>query len=109
MKFPTQIKVGAVVYKIVIAPNHDRMHEINEAYAQIDYTTREISLATKNSAAQNRDSLVHEIVHGITKHMGLDKAWGDQGEDYVSRISNGLNMVFRDNPEFVALLNKRKK
>jgi len=103
MNFPDSIKVGAVVYKVRILPEDERFHEYNEEYGHIDFTSREISLSTKYSDEQKRDSLVHEIVHAISKHMNLGAEWGDEDENYVKRLSNGLNMVFRDNPDILEL------
>lgn len=104
MKFPSEIKVGAVTYKVIIKPENKGWHEYNEEYGHIDYPAREISLSTKYTDEQKRDSLVHEIIHAVAKHMNLETEWGDKDENYVKRLSNGLNMVFKDNPKFVKLL-----
>lgn len=104
MKFPETLKVGAIEYKIVVSPDYERWHEWSEEYGHIDFVAREISISTKFADEQKRDSLVHEVVHAIVKHMNLGEDWGDKSEDYVKRFSNGLNMVFKDNPKFVDLL-----
>lgn len=104
MRFPNTLKVGSIDYKIIVSPDNERWHERGEEYGRIDFTTREIFLSTKFTDEQKRDSLMHEIVHAIVKHMNLEEKWGDSDEDYVKRLSNGLNMVFRDNPKFVDLL-----
>ena len=104
MKFPKTLKVAAITYKILVDPENQRWHEYDEEYGHIDYETRTIALSTKYTDEQKRDSLIHEIVHAIAKHMNLGDAWGDNNENYVRRLTNGLNMIFRDNPELVKLL-----
>ena len=105
MKFPETIKVGAIIYKVIIATENERWHEYDDEFGHVDHATREIKISTKHANDQKRDTLVHEIVHAIFRHMNLD--WGDKSEDYTKRVSNGLNMVLRDNPKFVKLLGQK--
>ena len=104
MKFPGTIKIGEATYKVILKSENDAWHDYAEEWGHIDYGTREILLSTKPVEAKRLDSLIHEVIHGIVKHMDLGREWGDENENYVTRLSNGLSMVFKDNPEFVRLL-----
>jgi len=109
MKFPDSIKIGAKTYELVVDQKNQRLHEHCNEFGHIDYDMRVISISTKFPNEQKLDSLVHEVVHGIGRHMELDTEWGEKTENYVSRIANGLNMVLRDNPELLKMLMKEMK
>ena len=102
MKFPKSIKVGAAVYQVVIDPELDHELAGKHHYGEINYTLRRIALSTKFMDVEKRDTLMHEIIHSIGKHMDID--WGEHDEQYVKQLTNGLMMVFNDNPELLKLL-----
>ena len=47
--------------------------------------------------------LLHEVIHGIWHHFGLDSG-GLSPERVVDSIGKGLATVIRDNPEFLSWL-----
>ena len=102
MKFPKSIKVGASVYEVSIDTELDHELAGNHRYGEINYTLRRIALSTKFLDEEKRDTLMHEVVHAITKHMGID--WGDEDEQLTRQLTNGLMMVFNDNPDLLKLL-----
>ena len=103
-QLPSSIKVGSITYDITVSPENERWHNLTGEYGHIDFIGRVIAISIDNSFEQKRDTLVHEIMHAIVKHMRLDEAWKEDDEDFTKRLSNGLNMVFRDNPDFIRLL-----
>ena len=48
------------------------------------------------SPAENANTVLHEALHAIWRHMSMDK---DIEEHYVTLIANGLATLIRDNPK----------
>lgn len=60
-----------------------------------DFTNQKIYINVNQGADSIKDTLLHEILHGISYLMGLEDK--DSEEAFVGRISTGLRMVIKDN------------
>tara|TARA_R100001163_G_scaffold22363_1_gene18936 strand:+ start:1482 stop:1793 length:312 start_codon:yes stop_codon:yes gene_type:complete len=60
-----------------------------------DFTNQKIFVSTKQGNDSIRDTLLHEIIHGVAYLMGLDDE--DTEEAFVGRIATGLRLVIKDN------------
>lgn len=94
MKIPTSVRIGGVEYPIVFTPNlNDGIHM---AYGHIDYDNSVIELSdTHGTSHQKRCvTLLHEILHGIREHAGLEI---ENEEAVVNMFAKGLYQVLQDN------------
>ena len=64
-----------------------------------DYEKQEIAVVMGYHKEQERDTLLHEILHGIEHEMGLDLA-----EEEIRSLATGLYAVFMDNPDLLKYL-----
>lgn len=98
MKIPKQLKIGGLVYKIIwqdepiiVEGKGDKAHG-----GMIDFTHGEITLQSGMSPDYTSLILLHEIIHGIFEHMGVNTAVDDE-EAIVNKMANGLHGVLKDN------------
>lgn len=69
----------------------------------IDYGRGVILLSRKIETLQDLQAvLLHEIIHGVLESMG-ERTINEQ-EDVVTRVSNGIYAVIKDNPKVVRFL-----
>ena len=89
-----EIKIGWKNYKIIKTnPNHNLIEGGSDCYGEIDYNKREIYLnELLNDKEQNKATLIHEILHGISDMYNLELS-----EDIVSRLGEALYIVLKDN------------
>jgi hypothetical protein len=104
VKPPRRIRVGPVTYEVtsdalaVAEMGHDKLGETQDDFARI-------VLHPKQSPAVRRVSLMHELLHAVNEHTGLDDSLGDKvEEDVTNRIAPALLDTFRRNPKLVAYL-----
>jgi len=60
-----------------------------------DFTNQKIFVSTNQGMDSLKDTLLHEIIHGVAYLMGLDDE--DTEEAFVGRIATGLRLVIKDN------------
>lgn len=94
MKIPNSVRIGGVEYAVVYTPHlNDGIHL---AYGHIDYENCVIELSdTVGVSHQKRCvTLLHEILHGIREHAGLEI---ENEEAVVDMFAKGLHQVLQDN------------
>lgn len=69
-------------------------------YGLIDYNKLEIQIAKDIPLEKQRETLWHEILHGITNEYNIDLS-NDDEEDIIDEISKGIVQVLHDNPELI--------
>lgn len=94
MKIPESVRIGGVEYTVEYTENLN--NGINLAYGHIDYENCTIELSkTIGTEHQKRCIiLLHEILHGIRNHAGLEI---DNEEQVVDMFAKGLYQVLQDN------------
>ena len=94
MKIPKRVKIGWKVYQVKKdVAGQSLVMGGDLLYGDINYSTQEIHLNKDFSKAQQKATLVHEIVHGISDMYGLGFE-----EETVEVFSNALYATMQDNP-----------
>lgn len=89
-KIPQFVKIGWKQYFVRKAT--PVLNDGHELYGQINYSDETITLRECNSPQQDEATLVHELVHGISEHYGLDLE-----EHTVEVLANGIYTMLCDN------------
>lgn len=94
MKIPESVRIAGVEYKVILVPN--LMNGATAAYGYIDYENSVISLSdTFGTGHQKRcQILLHEILHGIREHNGMEI---ENEEAIVDMFAKGIYQVLQDN------------
>jgi len=93
LEFPDCLKVGPLVYLI-----HTCEELVSHGLGQNNLQTCLITLKGR-SAQGMRETLMHEVVHGILDVMGEGKL--SETEPFVERLTNALDLFFQENWEAV--------
>lgn len=96
-KIPKVISVGYRTYGI--NPLEMADHEMTEKYGWCDKVNNQIYVYTSNDPMVVADTLLHEVLHAVWFHMGLDDKHDE--EAVVNRLSTGLTTVLYDNPDII--------
>ena len=93
-----QVKIGGINYQIKLADEPIIIEEKGETEhgGLIDYSNATITLHKHVSPEYLELVLLHEILHGIWEHMGINET-NDELEDIISKLANGLYGVLKDN------------
>lgn len=94
MKIPDSVRIGGVEYEVF-----DNQPSLNDGenllYGQIDYRESTIRLSDLCEGHQMKCiTLLHEILHGIRNHAGLEI---ENEEEVVDMFARGLYQVLQDN------------
>jgi hypothetical protein len=106
MKPPKEIKVGAFTYKT----RFDLEACIAAGTTGFCLPDQSLLIITPaNSSDAMRDTVLHEILHGVWNQTGLKIKYPDgdpdsPGEDIIFQLTPRLMALLRDNPEFVKFL-----
>ncbi len=97
MKIPESVRIAGSEYEVI----HEDMLLKNDrlCYGTIDFNGNTIHLSKTDACgdATRKITLLHEILHGICLHYGIELA--DKEEDVVERMAFGLYQVLSDNEE----------
>ncbi len=94
MKIPDSVRIGGVEYEVF-----DNQPSLNDGenllYGQIDYRESIIRISDLCEGHQMKCiTLMHEILHGIRNHAGLEV---ENEEDVVDMFARGMYQVLQDN------------
>lgn len=96
MKIPNKIKVGALTYTVRIS-DYPICIDSREVYGNIEYDFGRIAVRRDIQSSQRMElTLLHEIIHAITKDRNID--WGDKNEKYTEELAKGIHALIIDNP-----------
>ena len=88
------IRIGPIDYEYALVEGlRNGNDKIN---GQISYNDCCVEIEACLSDQAKRQTLWHEIIHGILTHAGIKS---DEKEDLCEAISFGVMAVLRDNPE----------
>lgn len=107
MRPPKKIRVGPYVYKVTCdrtTMNARCRNEGTDLMGSSEHRTLTIDIDPDQAAGQQRDTVLHEVLHTISEMTGLALVWGKDDEDFVRRISPALLDVLRRNPKLVEFL-----
>lgn len=66
--------------------------DVDTHFGQIDYKTCEIRINKNISYESKKETLCHEVVHGILVHLGYAEL--SQDEQFVQALGNAIYQVF---------------
>ncbi len=106
-KRPTLIWVGAKPYEVVY--DHDALALIGQQRGQrlLGFTTSHDLIITLDHTVKEpiiRDTLAHEILHGLWLDAGLNEFHDATEEQIVNALAPRLVLLLRSNPDFVDYL-----
>ncbi len=95
MTIPNQVKIGGLVYKVKMVDNCPLGYDYS---GEISQTKEKIYI--QNGASDNsvKETLLHEIIHGMVYYMGL-RGTDYNSESFVEGLAHVLLAVIEDNPE----------
>lgn len=100
MKIPEYVRIGGIKYEVKYEKRLNNGTSL--AYGHIDYDRAIIRLAPDLQSEQGEcQTLLHEILHGISKHFELDI---ESDEYTIDALARGLYMVIADNPEMFVVV-----
>lgn len=94
MLLPMSIKVGPYDYQVEYVDSFP-----DGRWGETEHHTLTIRLAIDQAAGQERDTVLHELLHAVWSSMDIGKPKSE--EKVVHRLSTGLLAVLRDNPDLV--------
>ena len=96
MKIPNSIRIGGVEYEVEFVPNLRNATEL--LYGEINYHESKISISTTDGAGHQMQciTLLHEILHGIQNHSGIELP-KDKEEQIIDMFARGMYQVLQDN------------
>ena len=90
MKIPEKVKIGGLIYEILIT---DRLVNGNKYDGEVEWKDLEIRLKPQKTDMM-KQVLIHEIVHCLEQHIAED--WS---EKLITKVANGIYALIVDNPE----------
>ena len=101
MKPPPRIHIGPHTHAVEYDPD---LYTSGE-FGKRDGNRARITLCPGQSPTILRDTLLHEVLHGVLDVTGIAHELGDEKEErYVRRLTPALLDLLRRNPRLVALL-----
>ena len=76
----------------LVVEQSDHFDSGDTHFGQIDYQRCVITINECMDENEKKETLCHEIVHGILVHMGYDEL--SQDERLVQALANGINQAF---------------
>ena len=96
MPLPKSIRIVGHTYTVQVEPSE---HFNSQYMGQINHQELTIRVGTHIPPEQQRETLLHEVIHGVDVAMRLNLS-----EEDTSRLSRGLHAALRDNPDFAKYL-----
>lgn len=92
------IQIGVLSYDIV---QGKALRDVSEEWqlGEINYGEAKIHLDDDLTPQVRKQTLMHEIVHGMLNEIGHEEARDDEG--LVNGLANQLIMLLQNNPDFV--------
>lgn len=105
---PGKIKIDTIVFDVIPKYPVINGNTGRELVAgQISYQEGIIEISTNRSIDNLKQTLLHEVVHGILKTRGVENLIPeDVRENVVEGFATGLLQVIRDNPRLMDYLEK---
>lgn len=91
------IKVGGLIYKIIIKEHFKAYDDDRNLWGYCDYEQQEIYIRESLSKQKKKQVLIHELTHAIFEQAG----YKEQDEDMINRVSLVLHQVLLDNPDIL--------
>ncbi|WP_339063579.1 hypothetical protein [Tepidibacillus marianensis] len=90
-----KVKIGCFVYDVQEVKS---VNKYEPRKGEIDYFERVIKIDEDMCEQDKKETLIHEIIHGIDEFMGIGL-----GEEQVKKLGHGLAMMLLDNPDIIKI------
>ena len=112
MKLPDKIRIG--YQDIIIEREKASFSKPTDSYGEYDHRKNSITIQSELSSLDEANTLIHEILHGISYIYSLTVSGqpldtDSKEEVVINQITNGLIQVFRGNPWLSDYLKNRLK
>ena len=87
MDFPEWVVINGVTYSIELA--EDTMDR-DEEYGRINFSRREIRIQDQGDSTVNYQTLMHEIMHGLSYHFNLELDDTDEKHEAMDVLASVL-------------------
>ena len=112
MKLPDKVRIG--YQDIVIDREKASFSKPTDSYGEYDHRKNSITIQSELSNLDEANTLIHEILHGISYINSLTVSGrpldtDNKEEIVINQITNGLVQVFRDNSWLTSYLKDKMK
>lgn len=93
VNMPAKVNILGMEYAIIYvhSPSEVDIFKRQSLWGQIDYWTRTIRIYDSGRKASDLwQTLMHEIIHGISEHMKIEVLQGTANEKYVDLLATGI-------------------
>jgi hypothetical protein len=110
MRLPDKIRIG--YQDVTIEREKASFSKPTDSYGEYDHRKNSITIQSELSNLDEANTLIHEILHGISYTSSLTVGGqpldtDNKEEVVINQITNGLAQVFRDNPWLASYLKER--
>ena len=108
MKIPSSVRIGGVEYTVDFVEN--LRNDVQILYGEINYDQSRIAISTTDGGGHQMQciTLLHEILHGIQNHSGIELP-KDSEEKIIDMFARGIYQVLQDNGERLFDIAKSQK
>ena len=103
-KRPTRVRINGRQFAVKYKPEAEMPGVLGLCYC----TDSRIEIRTHQSPAEERDTLLHEVMHAVLYTQGREGG-GKTEELYVRALATGMLGVLKDNPRLAAWLTDHKE
>lgn len=98
------VRIGYRTYQVQLVKRVDK----DDSYGSCSTHSGIIKIREKQNSEEKANTIIHEVLHGIwhDKVIGLSDS---TEEKIVTALSNGLISLMRDNPKFMAEIQRMVK
>lgn len=98
-KTPKKIKIGYSEFKII--PRSNEWGKRNKAFGDCSPEQAKIQYDVTQKRTELVNTILHETLHGIVYMFDINFKNSREEEKVIRKIANGLQTVFKDNPQFL--------
>lgn len=84
-----KVNICGITYKVI---DRADSFDIDTHFGQIDFRKAIIKINKDLDSQVKKESICHEVLHGILVHLGYDDISSD--EKFVNAVSNGICQAF---------------
>jgi len=107
MKLPKKIRIMPLDYEILLMDEEEKRQ--GKYLGQCKNNEAKITIDERYNSQVQANTLLHEVLHAVSHHMGKFDLTNEQEEKVVEGMATGLCVVMRDNPKLFPLIQKALK
>lgn len=112
MKPPKKIRVGPFTYEVVVdqaAIDREGVEEGDSRVGSCDLDGQRIIVSPKLAKDQMKDTIWHEVLHGVSDQVGVSVELGSENEErFIRRMATATLDLMQRNPKLLAYLTEKE-